>query len=469
MAGIASFGAYIPWWRLGVETREWGSKAERSVASFDEDSLTMAVAAAVNCLTGVDRQEVDGLYFASTTSPYREKQAAATIATAVDLKPSVFTADFTNTTRAGTVALRAALDAVKSGSLRKVVVVAADMRPAMARSDQESAFGDGAVALLVSAEAAVTVEDCISVTDEILDIWRNDSEPYLRAWEDRFVADEGYARVLSAAVGALTRKNGLAPKDLTNAVIYAPDARRHAEMVRRLGLDAKTQIPDPLFNSMGNTGAAYALTALVGALEAAKEGDRILLANYGNGADVLLLRVGAGIEKSRKERTVQELLNAKRVLDSYETYARWRKNMETAPATRRPPIQGPSAAAYWRERDQNIRLYGVKCLNCGCVQYPPQRVCTRCHARDRFSPVRFSDRKGEVFTYSMDYLGATVQLPLVIAVVNFEGGGRILTQMTDRDPSQVKIGMQVEMSFRRLFTADGVHNYYWKSQPVRVQ
>jgi len=69
LAGIASFGAYIPWWRLGVETREWGSKAERSVASFDEDSLTMAVAAAVNCLTGVDRQEVDGLYFATLGRP----------------------------------------------------------------------------------------------------------------------------------------------------------------------------------------------------------------------------------------------------------------------------------------------------------------------------------------------------------------------------------------------------------------
>lgn len=110
MAGIASFGAHIPWWRLGAETREWGSKAERSVASFDEDSLTMAVAAATNCLAGVDRQDIDGLYFGSTTSPYREKQAAATVATAVDLKPSVFTADFTNTTRAGTVALRAAYD-----------------------------------------------------------------------------------------------------------------------------------------------------------------------------------------------------------------------------------------------------------------------------------------------------------------------------------------------------------------------
>ncbi len=468
MAGISSFGAYIPWWRLGPETREWGAKAEKAVASYDEDSLTMAVAASVNCLTGIDRKSVDGLYFASTTSPYHDKQAAATVATAVDLKPSAFTADFTNTTRAGTVALRAAMDAVKSGSLKNVLVVAADMRPAMARSDFESAFGDGAAALLVSTEGVVQVEDWLTSNDEILDVWRADNESCVRAWEDRFVVDEGYLKVLSGAVGALAMKKGIGPKDITMAALYAPDAKRHAEMVRRLGLDPKAQVCDPLFATVGNSGAAHALMVLVGALDEAEEGDRILLGNYGNGADVLLLKVSSGIEKARKGCSVKAQIGSRKLLDSYETYAKWRQLIDPAPPTRRPPLTGPSAAAYHREVDQNIRLYGAKCESCGCIQYPPQRVCTKCHAKDKSSPFRFSDRKGEVYTFSMDYLGATLQPPLVIAVVNFDGGGRMLTQMTDRDPNQIKVGIQVEMTFRRLFTADGVHNYYWKSKPVRA-
>lgn len=468
MAGISSFGAYVPWWRLGPGTREWGSKAERSVASYDEDSLTMAVAAAVNCLAGSDRKTVDALYFASTTSPYVEKQAAATVAAAADLQPSALTADFTNTTRAATIALRAALDAVKSGSLKRVLVVAADTRPAQARSDFESAFGDGAAAVLISADGPVEVEDFLTINDEVLDVWRADSETYMRGWEDRFVADQGYTRVLTGAVAAFAKKKAMAPKDISRAVLYAPDARRHAEMVRRLGLDPATQVPDPLLATMGNSGAAYALTVLVAALEEARAGERILLANYGNGADVLLLKVGDGIDEAGKERTVKALLASKKLVDSYETFARWRGSIDPAPPTRRPPLAGPSAAAYWRERDQNIRLYGATCRNCGYTQYPPQRVCTRCHARDNFTPARFSDRRGEVYTYSMDYLGATVQPPLVIAVVNFEGGGRMLTQMTDRDPAQMKVGLPVEMTFRRLFTADGVHNYYWKSMPLRV-
>jgi len=438
------------------------------VASFDEDSITMAVAAVLNCLGSTDRQSIDGLYFASTTSPYTEKQAAATIAAAADLPASIFTVDFSNTTRAGTIALKAALDAVNSGSLKKVLVVASDMRPAKPRSDFEASFGDGAAALLVSADGtAAIVEGNHSVSDEVLDVWRASNEAQLRSWEDRFVADEGYSAILSGAVTALAKKMGLGPKDLTRAAIYAPDARRHADMVRRLGLDPKTQVVDPLCGTVGNTGAAYALMLLVSVLEEATEGDRLLLANYGNGADVLVLRAGKGAGIAQ-HRTVKSLVQSKKVLDSYETFTKWRGAFEPAPATRRPPLQGPSAAASWRERDANIRFYGARCQSCGYPQYPPQRVCTRCHTKDQFQPYRFSDKKGSIYTYSMDYLGATAQPPLVIAVVNYEGGGRILTQMTDRDPSQLKVGMPVQMTFRKLYSADGVHNYYWKSMPVRA-
>ncbi|MBI2857663.1 MAG: hydroxymethylglutaryl-CoA synthase family protein [Chloroflexi bacterium] len=467
MAGISSFGAYIPWWRLGPETREWGSKAERAVASFDEDSITMAVAAATNCLASTGRERVDGLYYASTSSPYHDKQAAATIATALDLSPSASTADFTNSTRSGTIALRAALDAVRSGSLKNVLVVASDARPAMARSDFESAFGDAAAALLVSNEGAVRLEDWHTLNDEVLDVWRDDKERFLRSWEDRFVADEGYLRVLSAAAGALAKKRGIKPGDITKAALYAPDARRHAEIVRRLGLDAKTQVSDPLFSSVGNTGAAHALLVLINALEQAEGQEVIMLGSYGNGADVLLLAVAADIEKSRNGATVKAQIASRKAIDSYETYAKWRHLIDPAPPTRRPPLTGPSAAAYRREVDQNIRLHGAKCDDCGCIQYPPQRVCTRCHSKDKSTPVRFSGRKGYIYTYSMDYLGATSQPPLVIAVVNFEGGGRMLTQMTDRDPAAIKVGLPVEMTFRRLYSADGVHNYYWKSRSVR--
>lgn len=468
MAGITAYGAYVPLWRLGRETKGWGLPAEKAVASFDEDSITMAIAAAIDCLKGLDRGKIDGLYFASTSSPYIEKQAANTIATAADLRPDAFTADFSHSLRAGTIALRAAIDAIKAGSAQQLLVAAADLRLPMSRSEFEPVFGDGGTAVLIGdSGVAAEIEDSYSISDEMLDVWRAESDSFVRTWEDRFVMEEGYLKVLPQAVSGLLKRHELTPKDFTKALFYAPNARRHGEMVRKLGFNA-AQVQDPMFATVGNTGAAFALMMLVAALEEAKAGDRILLANYGNGADAFILRVTEEIDKIRNRRGIKAQLQSKKTIDDYQVYARWRGLIEIAPPVRRPRQEVPSIAALWRERDQNIRLYGVKCKECGYSQYPVQRVCAKCHAKDNFEPVRFSDKIGEVFTYAMDYLGPTPDPPLVIAIVNFEGGGRMMTQMTDRDLKEIKIGMPVEMSFRKLFYTEGVHNYYWKCMPLRT-
>ena len=78
-----------------------------------------------------------------------------------------------------------------------------------------------------------------------------------------------------------------------------------------------------------------------------------------------------------------------------------------------------------------------------------------------------SDQPAKVFTYSMDYLAASVDTPLVIAAVDFQGGGRMLCMITDRTLDEVGIGMAVEMSFRKLRMVNGIHNYYWKAIPLR--
>ncbi len=127
----------------------------------------------------------------------------------------------------------------------------------------------------------------------------------------------------------------------------------------------------------------------------------------------------------------------------------------------------PSPSALWREKETNIRLYGAKCKSCGYLQYPPQRICTRCSTQDQFENVRLSDKLATVFTYSMDYLAGTVDVPLVVTVINFDGGGRMLAMMTDRELDEVHIDMPVQMSFRKLRSSGGIHNYYWKTIPKR--
>src|SRR5262245_5894715 len=93
MPGIVSYGVYIPLFRLGKITAGWDSPGERTIANFDEDSLTMGVAALRQALTASDAASVDALYFASTTSPYAEKQSATTIGWAANLRTDIFTVD----------------------------------------------------------------------------------------------------------------------------------------------------------------------------------------------------------------------------------------------------------------------------------------------------------------------------------------------------------------------------------------
>lgn len=128
MVGIVSYGAYVPLRRLGQGTQGWRLPGEKAVAYYDEDSLTMAVAAAIDCLGDMDRQTVDGFYFASTTSPYKEKLAATTAASATDLRNNILTMDFGDSLRAGVSALRVAVDTVKAGSAKSIMVTASDCR-----------------------------------------------------------------------------------------------------------------------------------------------------------------------------------------------------------------------------------------------------------------------------------------------------------------------------------------------------
>ena len=445
MAGITSYGAYIPFYRLGKDTAGWGRPIEKPVVNFDEDSITMAVAAGMDCLGGGDREAVDGLIFATTTAPYIEKQGAATVAAVVDLRRDIATNDATNSLRAGTQALKSAVDAVKAGSAKQVMVTAADCRTGTPGTEFDQTSGDGAGALLIGDEGVIAeVIDSYSVSDEVLDNWRAEGDGVVRSWEDRFVLQTGYLSVMPEAIQGLLKKMNLDIKDIDRVVLYGPNPRRHTEMARQLGLDAG-QVQDPLFGQMGNTGAAYSLMQLIAALEEAKPGQKILVASYGDGADAILLEATDRIANFNGKRGIKGNLEKKRM----------RKTV------------GASASARWRARESIDRLHGVKCLSCGLIQYPPQRICSRCHTKDQWETVRLSDKPGKIFTFSLDYLVGGVDSPMAITIINFEGGGRGMFMMTDREIEDVQCEKPVEMTFRKLRSSGGVHNYFWKAMPRR--
>jgi hydroxymethylglutaryl-CoA synthase len=469
MAGIVAIGVHIPVYRLSREeiARAWGGRGgggEKAVAGYDEDAITMAVNASIDCLKQT-ACPVDGLFFTTTSAPYREKLSATVMAMALDLPRECRTADYADSLRAPAIAMSAAVDAVKSGSARNVIVAASDHRTGAARSKFEQELGDGAAALLIGGENVIaSIDGSYSIYNEMFDVWRVEGEAFLRSGEERFIISEGYQKTMQEAISGLLRKYRLAPADFTRVILAAPDDRAQAALARSLGFDVKTQLQDSLYGAIGNTGSAAPFIMLADTLETAKPGEKILLAIYGEGVDAFLLTVTSNITGLQRGVGIKGLVSRKTSL-TYEKYATWRGLIVTEAARLGGAIV-PSAAALWRDRKAILAFYGVKCKKCGTPQYPPTRICAVCRSKDNFEDYRFADKRGQIFTYAIDYMAVTENPPGINAFVDFNGGGRILCEITDCDPKIVRVSLPVEMTFRRFSANGGIMNYSWKARPV---
>ena len=460
MTGIVACGAWIPARRLplpllaGKAARE--DAPERALAWADEDALTMAVEAARDCLRGRDRGDIDLLLFASTTGPFAEKQGAAIIAAALGLAPGVRTVDVGSSLRGGTQALLLALDAVRGGSVRAALVVATDCREGAPGSALEANGGDAAAALLVgSGETLVELVDSASESAEIVDVWRRHGDRFVHAWEDRFVIAHGYLEPARAAVRRLNERGRFDTGVCDHLVLSAPDRRSHETLARVLG--GVATVADPLFGSVGACGSAHALLQLVALAETAEPGASALLVNHGDGADALGLRFRRKAEARMTARLARRL-----PLTSPDQYRRARELLVTEYAGN--DFQGISATVHRRERAEDLALAGQRCA-CGHAQFPRERICGACGVADRFTHEVFAERRGRLLTYTLDAFFPTPQPPTAVGVVQVDDGPRIYLQLTDLSASEVKLGMALEFTFRRIHTVGGRPNYFWKCRP----
>jgi hydroxymethylglutaryl-CoA synthase len=464
MVGITRYGSYVPVHRLDRKLIEqaWGArqaKGEIAVANYDEDALTLAIDASMSCL-GDPPPALDGAYFASVSAPYAEKQMSGVLATVCDLPRALITADFAGSTRAGISATLAALRTVQAGAAHAMLVAAADVRVAAPESDLEGGIGDAAAALVVGDRDVIAeLVDAASIADEFTYLWRTDRQSTVQVAGGKFSNDFGYGRDLGAAIRTVLGRQRLEPKAIQHVALASPDARASADLAKTLGFDAKTQLTASLHGEIGTTGCAEPLLLLGRALDVAQAGDWILVGGYGEGADVLLLRATPALATQRAAVPLSAWLQAKTPLASYEKYLKFRRLVEVEEVS-----DVVTNVLEYKERKQDIRLYGSKCLACGMVQYPMARVCLRCRAQEQMEDARLA-RRGTVFTFTVDHLIANLEHPLPMAVIDAEGGGRVYLQIADAD--DIQIGEAVAFTYRRLHEGGGNRNYYWKARPIR--
>ncbi len=481
MVGITSYSAYIPWYRMsrakfGEATQflmVFPPPGERAVQNQNEDSITMGAAAAIYCLDGEDRSKIEGFYFATSTPVYLVRQQASIISNAIDLKDDIRVADFASGGKAGTTALMNAIDAVKAGSLNNVMVSAADCRVIKPGNPQESVFGAGAAAFIVGKDDVVAeLEATYSTSIDFVDRWRAVYEPFDHAWEDRWIRDEGYEKLIPQAVNGMLKQQNLSINDIDKIAFCYPNTRGYNKLAKKLEIDP-AKLQDCLMDNVGDTCAAHSLMMLIGALEEAKAGDRILIASWGQGVDVLLFRATDKIGKIKDKWGIKKNLARRKDLDSWEKFASITGAVNFYKSPREGEYAFTSYSLAWRERKEVTKLYGHKCRKCGTIQFPPRHICVNpeCKAIDQMEDIRLSDKKGKVFSLTNDYMvSAGVAMPPASSgYVNLDSGGRIFIQMCDVDPAELTIGMPVEMTVRRKLVdaPRGVSIYQWVAVPAR--
>ena len=480
MIGITSYGAYIPRLRLSrmsiFQAMGWFAPAiimvaqgERSMCNHDEDSLTMAVAAARDCLIGKDKRTIDAEYLCSTTLPYADRLNAGILATALNLRDDMVTADFTSTLKAGTTGLLAALDGVKAGSRKNFLVTATDKRETRPAYFYEMWFGDGAASLMVGDQDVIAeFIGSHSVSYDFVDHYRAAGKRFDYMWEERWLREEGYGKIIPEAVDGLFKKLNISMKDVDKLVFPCFFKAEHKALAKKLGA-APEKVIDNMHESCGETGAAHPLVMFVAALEQAKPGDGILVAGFGQGCDALYFKVTENIKKLPPRMGVKGSLEDKKTIDNYMKFLKFRNLIEPEMGIRAEAPTQTAMTTLWRKRKMLTGLVGGVCRDCGTAQYPKMDICVNpaCEHLNTQDDYEFADRPARVMTFTGDLLAVSVDPPAIYGMIQFDGGGRFMADFTDCDLDDVKVGMPVKMSFRKRVTDNerGFTGYFWKAVP----
>ena len=459
-SGIVAWGTYLPFWRLqrsaiGGVLGAGGGKGTRTAASHDEDTTTMAVEAGRRALAvgaagnGPDAASVQDLFFSTPDPGYLDKTNATVLHAALGLDRSCGAYDFGGSSRSAVATL---LQALVAGAGRPTLAVVSDLRTGLAGSAEERDSGDGAAAFVCAADGAVAeLVGRGASSDEFLDRWRVPGEFDSHVWEERF-GEELYVPLAREAFAAALKDAGVTEGDVDHAIVTGLHVRAVRAAAAGLGVRDSALAPD-LTASLGNLGAAHASVALA------------------DGADAFVLRTTDALPAAQAARgtagvpTVAEQVASGRDDLPYASFLTWRGQLRREPP-RRPDPERPGAPTVHRSESWKYAFTGSRCLVCGFRHMPPTRACLSCHAIDQMQHERLADVPGTVATFTIDHLAFSLSPPVVGVIVDFDGGGRYRCEMTDVRASELAIGDRVEMTFRRVWTAQGVHNYFWKARPI---
>ncbi|WP_246265803.1 3-oxoacyl-[acyl-carrier-protein] synthase III C-terminal domain-containing protein [Aromatoleum diolicum] len=472
--GVLSTSRYLPRLRLERSSifaeHRWMAqglkslaKGRRTVANWDEDSVTMAVEAARALLANFSGARPVELTLASTTLPFVERINAGIVASALGFGNELAVRDVTSSARA---AFTEVVSALRHAVPEHRVILGAERRVARPASTQEMIFGDGAAGVLIGFGPAIaTYVASHSVQADFVDHFRESGSDYDYGWEERWVRDEGYMKIVTGAIAKCLTSAGLAASDVAHFAMPAPLSRVNEAVAKRAGIRPEAVVPTD-FESVGDLGSAQPLAMVDTALRTAAPGALILVVAFGSGCDALLLR---RTEEPISERAADD----GRSETSYMKYLSFTGQIALEWGMRAEIDNKTALTAAWREGAKISHFEGGCCSDCGTVQFPRSRVCVNpeCRAQDTQDAKSLANVPAHVLSHTSDWLAYTPCPPFQFGHIDFEGGGRVLMEFADTDPDELQVGLPLRMVFRvkDFDSKRGFRRYFWKATPARGQ
>lgn len=465
-ASLKSVTGYLPLLRFDRKVAKgelrWSGlggsgRGRRAVAGWDEDALTMAVEAARALRIDAG---VDGVVFASTSSPFSDRSMAGLVIEALRLDPTISTLDVANSRRAAVTAL---LKALKGDATE--LVAAGEKRSTAPGGSQHLNWGDGAGAALVGpGDGIATLLGSATINADLLDVFTDADHHLPYGAEERFVRDEAVQKIYAPAVKAALTKAGTAAGDIAIAVAPEPVAGVYAALAKLSGLKAEN-VCGEIAAQAGDLGAAMPLFGLALALERAEPGQKLLLAGFGNGADVLVLQV-----TGRGGATAGEALRRGSVLSSYSRFLNLTGAMALDWGPRSEVNQKITASTLLRHgRDMHGFVGGRDAQ--GNVQFPKTPIPVRPDAKgpELYEDVALSEAPAKVISITADRLNFTPDPPFYFGLVQFENGARVAMEHCDVEGRAPEVGDSVRMRFRIKAMDRQRHfrTYFWKAAPAQ--
>jgi 3-hydroxy-3-methylglutaryl CoA synthase len=480
--GITGYGAYIPRLRLSrqavVQANAWfapqfaaRAKGSRAMANWDEDCVTMAVAAARDCLgDDEDRSQVKGVYLASCTLPFADRLNAGIVSEALTLSGSLDAMDIVGSQRAALSALTSAL-AKATAAEGEWLVLSADMRKTRAASAQELDFGDGAAAIAVGSERIIAEflgGGVVSV--DFIDHFRLAGEEVDYQWEERWVRDEGVAKLMPSAIAEALNRASVNPAQVDHFIFPSTIAKIDAQLAKTCGIKPSALV-DALAGGVGDTGTPHAMLLLSHVLERAMPGQTILVSQFGSGAQAMVFRVTDAIRSFRPKRGVSDWLARGAEETNYTKFLAFKRQLELERGMRGEQDKKTALSTLYRHKNAIMGLVGGRCETTGEVHFPPSRISYTpgAPAVDTQRPYKMAERQATVLSWSAEYLSYYPSPPQFYGQVDFDGGGRLLMEFTDLTHGEVDSGTRMDMVFRvkDLDEKRGFVRYFWKATPVR--